>query len=311
MTKVKYTTLQIVTNFGWMIPYMACVIVGIGLLAHFSQILVRFLRRREREPISARDANSTRALSEKAPHPLWVKSLIFVPAIAAAALLAYSAREPKASSKEFDLYAFGKLPVLAGGRVTPIDTLARNTLRMLALREVYVDESGGIGAELRVKEDGTVVVEHVDLGSSAQKAGLKAGDKVLQIDDQSTAGMSIEAVRAQLDDFQIPQHGRSESSARLKVATGDEAPRELVIERRTQPAIKWLLELATHPDAADTLRVIRIDNLDVLAMLNLDRRPYYRYSMAEINAARGAMEKAARFIERSRGGELHSLREEG
>ena len=43
---VESTTLQIVTNSGWMIPYVACMIVGWGMLAHFGTVLLRFLRRR-------------------------------------------------------------------------------------------------------------------------------------------------------------------------------------------------------------------------------------------------------------------------
>jgi len=41
--------IQVVRNSGWLIPYVACSITGIGLLAHFLGILTRFLRRRERE----------------------------------------------------------------------------------------------------------------------------------------------------------------------------------------------------------------------------------------------------------------------
>ncbi len=53
VTGVGTTTLQVVTNFGWMIPYVACMIVAIGMLAHFSQTLVRFLRRREEGRLSS------------------------------------------------------------------------------------------------------------------------------------------------------------------------------------------------------------------------------------------------------------------
>ncbi len=44
VTGAGATTLQVVSNFGWMIPYVACMIVAIGMLAHFSQTLIRFLR---------------------------------------------------------------------------------------------------------------------------------------------------------------------------------------------------------------------------------------------------------------------------
>ncbi len=52
VTNVGTTTLQVVSNFGWMIPYVACMIVAIGMLSHFSQTLVRFLRRRDEGRLS-------------------------------------------------------------------------------------------------------------------------------------------------------------------------------------------------------------------------------------------------------------------
>src|SRR5207253_1285042 len=39
------TTLQVVTNGGWMIPYVACMIVGTGMWSHFGLVLLRFLNR--------------------------------------------------------------------------------------------------------------------------------------------------------------------------------------------------------------------------------------------------------------------------
>jgi len=43
----EITGLQVVANYGWMIPYVSCMIVAVGLLFHFSQTLLRFLRRRD------------------------------------------------------------------------------------------------------------------------------------------------------------------------------------------------------------------------------------------------------------------------
>ena len=42
----KGTVLQVVTNPSWMTPYVGCMLVAIGMLAHFGTMLVRFLRRR-------------------------------------------------------------------------------------------------------------------------------------------------------------------------------------------------------------------------------------------------------------------------
>ena len=47
ITREETTGLQVVTNTGWMIPYVSCMIVGVGLLHQFSIALLRFLNRRE------------------------------------------------------------------------------------------------------------------------------------------------------------------------------------------------------------------------------------------------------------------------
>jgi ABC-type transport system involved in cytochrome c biogenesis permease subunit len=48
---------------------------------------------------------------------------------------------PKAEPDSLDLVEFGKLPVVYQGRVKPIDTLARNSLRILSERETFYDKN--------------------------------------------------------------------------------------------------------------------------------------------------------------------------
>ena len=45
-TGKESTTLAVVTNTGWMIPYVSCMLVAVGMLAHFAITLLRFLNRR-------------------------------------------------------------------------------------------------------------------------------------------------------------------------------------------------------------------------------------------------------------------------
>ncbi len=47
------STLQVVKNTGWMIPYVSCMIVATGMLAHFFVILVGFLRRVQSDAAAA------------------------------------------------------------------------------------------------------------------------------------------------------------------------------------------------------------------------------------------------------------------
>ena len=48
-TTEQTTFLQVVTNESWMIPYVSCMLVGLGMLYHFSLTLIRFVRRRSEQ----------------------------------------------------------------------------------------------------------------------------------------------------------------------------------------------------------------------------------------------------------------------
>jgi hypothetical protein len=40
------TSLQVVRNPGWTLPYISCALVALGMLVHFGLHLVQFLMRR-------------------------------------------------------------------------------------------------------------------------------------------------------------------------------------------------------------------------------------------------------------------------
>jgi ABC-type transport system involved in cytochrome c biogenesis permease subunit len=162
---VETTTLSVVTNAGWMIPYVACMIVFVGLVSHFGNTLLRFLHRQVRSEVSTmqveapwqagmpegkkrREDSDRRKKPAKSPvavkepvsstrwPPIALPTLIVAPFVVMFFGLLFPARSKPG---EFDYRAFGRLPVLEGGRVKPFDTLARNTLRVLSNRETFYD----------------------------------------------------------------------------------------------------------------------------------------------------------------------------
>jgi len=175
-TGVETTTLSVVTNTGWVIPYVSCMIVATGLLAHFSLILLRFLRRRatdqnlevvEQLPgnIVATTARQTDRKTKKTGKtatthnnevfeipdgsgPVKTEGGIAVWLVPALIVLLFAgwvgskARTPKAQSGQIDFYEFGKLPVVYQGRIKPYDTLARNSLRIISEAQTFVDKNG-------------------------------------------------------------------------------------------------------------------------------------------------------------------------
>ena len=130
--KGEQTRLSVVTNVGWMLPYVACMIVVVGLLAHFALTLARFLQGADKRP---------RVIGEVAPVAgRWAaRAPLAVLGLAAIFVLSMALR-PAPKPEGLDLGVLGQLPVKYEGRVKPLDTLARNCLQIISNRESYTDD---------------------------------------------------------------------------------------------------------------------------------------------------------------------------
>jgi ABC-type transport system involved in cytochrome c biogenesis permease subunit len=194
------TVLQVVTNTGWMIPYVACMIIAAGMLVHFGLGIVRFVGRREDEARRAKmQAEPGASTEDGSLGQRWRRPQVWVPALvvlAAAAMVAKYAAPPKESATEMKIHEFGRLPAAYGGRTLPIDTIATNTLRIISGKQTYEDQD----------------------------------------------------------------------------------PRF----KKKQPAIRWLLDVVSQSPAYLKHKVIRVDRLDVLQTLGLERRKGFRYSISEL-----------------------------
>jgi len=141
------TTLSVVTNTGWMVPYVSCAIVGVGMLAQFLMTLARFLNRRNREePANVVFADNDDQKAEPKPSlddsTARSKVAIWFPLAMTVLMALYLGGKlpaPKAEDGEFNLYAFGQIPVREQGRLKPLDSVARNTLRALSKKVEFED----------------------------------------------------------------------------------------------------------------------------------------------------------------------------
>jgi ABC-type transport system involved in cytochrome c biogenesis permease subunit len=136
----KATVLQVVNNPSWMTPYAACMLVAIGMIAHFGAILVRFLRRRADEV-------------ETSPVAAGFGFARFFPLIIVVLFGGYlfsKTTAPTSPASDMQIYEFGKLPLAYQGRVKPYDTLARNTLQIISSRQEVgvIDAKGNITGKL-------------------------------------------------------------------------------------------------------------------------------------------------------------------
>ncbi|MBL8828529.1 MAG: cytochrome c biogenesis protein ResB, partial [Planctomycetaceae bacterium] len=143
----EFTTLSVVSNFGWIIPYVGCMIVVVGMFAQFGQTFWRFVQRRAEgrsEPKTVAKKDVKRNAHDAATKPaVGVGQYVIIGGMAlfVVAMVGYSMRVPAPKPGEFNLYEFGQIPVAFEGRVKPLDTLARNTLRIVSNQETFLDRT--------------------------------------------------------------------------------------------------------------------------------------------------------------------------
>jgi ABC-type transport system involved in cytochrome c biogenesis permease subunit len=170
----KYTTLQVASSptSSWAAPlanlpgigpwlsYMsvqllACFIGAAGLLIHFGMHLVGFLRRKLKSsgPVPSQSSEPRRSgnyqLAPTTP-PLFARASFwlssFVLMLGATVVAVMAVLPAVKHSEPYNLEEFGKLPVVSEGRVLPIDSLARNTLRIVSGHETLTRDKQSLPA---------------------------------------------------------------------------------------------------------------------------------------------------------------------
>lgn len=141
------TILQVVRNPSWVLPYVACVIMALGLVIQFGLSLLNFVRRRRavadgeadvdaggmgRARLGPGETNPPRA--ERTAHLGVKRAIPFVVLLVGVAMIGSSLRTPK-NPDAFDVQGFSRLPILVNGRVKPLDTVARTSLLVLQGRQ--------------------------------------------------------------------------------------------------------------------------------------------------------------------------------
>jgi len=95
----------------------------------------------------------------------------------------------------------------------------------------------GVGIQIGIKEEQLQVIAPLE-GTPSQKAGVRAGDKILKVDGASIAGMPIEEVISLI-------RGPKNTTVTLTISRQDwEEPKDLKIIRDTikVPTLKWELK---------------------------------------------------------------------
>lgn len=161
------TVLQVVNNPGWMAPYVACMLVMTGMLAHFGLTLTRFLGR---NTAPASELHHAGARAQSSTFANWIVPALIV--LVFAGYVGSKARMPRNDASEMQVYEFGKLPLAYQGRVKPYDTVARNTLQIFSGRQEVIGEKkkGWLNELMRRTEKTPAVVWLLDSISDSPAA---------------------------------------------------------------------------------------------------------------------------------------------
>ena len=132
----RTTVLQVVRNPSWVMPYIACSMMALGLVLQFGQHLAAFARRRR----GAQRLRGRSPPNHEAPSPHL--ALILGPGLRRADPRC----RPEESRRLRPGIGFGRLPVLANGRIKPMDTVARTSLLLQLAGKQKIRPDGQVRA---------------------------------------------------------------------------------------------------------------------------------------------------------------------
>ncbi len=286
---LEMTTLSVVNNQGWMLPYIACMIAMFGMFAQFGQTLIRFLDRTVAVPGAtpipagaslsemrpgfgpARSEVSTAAItsSKTVEEPTSFMLKYGIPILVTmvfAAWLGKKAIPPKAVPDSMNLYGFAQLPVAWSGRPQPIDSMARVQLLAASHKSTFEGE-----------------MDAAELSSDDRR------EKILQTIAKGWPSVDL----SKFKDFSgsytewVEKIGELSASG---VPAIEERMRPVMV--RKMPAIHWLLDVMTRPEVAARHRIYKIEDDNLLSLLDLEKRPGLTYSLVEIQKNFKDMEPA-------------------
>ncbi len=268
---IESTTLSVVQNTGWMIPYVSCMIVATGMLFQFGIVLMRFLKRRDSSrSLVLWGAGASLMVGNVGYLAMLAGTLLgrrrpddqpeAEPAETATAKKSGRSQKKSGGGRKNDEVFPSELNPHLNEPPGPASGIGQLVGRYLPLVVVVI-----MGVYLIGKARTPVA----DIG----EMDLHAFGKIPIVYQGRTKPIDTLARNTLLV---ISNRQTFEEEVTI---TDSDGKKKEVTERR--PAIRWFLDLLADREKAMHHKVFRIENLDLLDTLDLERRSGFRYSLDE------------------------------
>ena len=262
------STMQIVKNSGWMIPYVACMIVVVGLLAQFGATLLKFLEKSQkarRDVVTATLVGDSDGRKSTRQKWAWVPLAIVALIVVWVGMTAYKAARTEVVKNEMRIDLWGQMPITYGGRIQPLESVARNLVLQLSNYEEVsypVDEEGN------------------ELGSIKENSDEQNGSEE---DQQADPKGESELVASEpIVDPESEGYDDSESENEVKE----------IIPTVKRSAVRWVADMVYETNGYEDVQILRIEDLSVAAALGLPKhRKGLKYTMAELAEVGGELDR--------------------
>ena len=281
----EFSTFQIVKNSGWMIPYVACMIVVVGLVAQFGATLLKFLEKSQAANLAVSATNLSKKpvveaelvdlgpkiAPKKKTRKAWPWATLAVVALVTIWVVGQASKASRATvvKDKMRIDLWGQMPVTHKGRIQPLESVARNLVLQLSNRE-----------EVRypVDKDGN------ELGSVE-----KLGDAESE-GSNSSEGSELVAAEPIVDDESTSYDGAAA-----------EVEEEETVPTAKRPAVRWVADMVYETNGYEDVQILRIEDLNVAAALGLPKhRQGLKYTLAELEEVREEMGRLLKEAEQNR-----------
>jgi ABC-type transport system involved in cytochrome c biogenesis permease subunit len=249
-TGATTTGFQVVENPAWTFPYFACGMVALGMVVHFLIRLITFLssarKLAAKTPLS-RPTATARSLASAGGRWKLVERYFPAGVVALFAVMVLGKMmTPSVSEETNDLYGFGKIPVQQGGRVQPLDSVARNSLMVISSKQEFVDG-----------QDHDKVYKAIDWLLMLWAKPEKANEfRIFRIDHPQILSLLALPQRPGSYRYSMAELAPGMNKLRMQVSVANRKPRE----KKDHYDLK-LLELAKHMEVYQDLEFRRIPGI--------------------------------------------------